>query len=340
LLPYGWNDRWAALAEQAGGVGAVVGRVVRHDSSALMLAQPDGIAQVSLRPGTEAVAVGDWVIVASALAGPALAGPVLTRTSLLRRAHPDGGEQLLAANVDLVVIVAGLDRPVKTNRIQRTVTLAADAGATPLVVLSKSDLADDVEKAVESVKVANPDVDVIAISSTDGCGLDELRSRIKQRTIVLMGESGAGKSTLTNALVGSPVAATGAVRAGDAKGRHTTTSRELHLGEDASVIIDTPGLRAVGVWTDPATVAASFSDVAELAECCRFRDCHHDGEPGCSVLAAAASGAVAKARVEAFRALAQEALAIEVRAQADARRRPEARGPRRSHQAQRHKGKR
>jgi ribosome biogenesis GTPase len=222
----------------------------------------------------------------------------------------------MAANVDLVLVVCGLDRPVRSGRIQRTVTIALDAGAESLVVLTKADkvgpeVAAEAEMVVAEV---DPTLEVVTLSAKGGWGIDDLIERVGQRTVALIGESGAGKSTLVNALVAGEVALEGDVRAGDAKGRHTTTHRELHLLDSGGILVDTPGIREVGIWTDTDAVAESFPDIEELAARCRFRDCAHQSEPGCEVLAAVADGRLPAERLEAWRALDAEAASAELRA--------------------------
>jgi ribosome biogenesis GTPase / thiamine phosphate phosphatase len=322
LEALGWDDEWArAFDEVAGGASAAPGRVVRHDGSALMVSSADGIEQLSMRIDVPA-AVGDWVVIRGGLVTD-----VLPRRSLLRRRDPDKGvEQLLAANVDVVGVVCGLDRPVKDGRIQRAALLAHDAGAEPLVVITKADLVQDVAMVVDEVRAGSPGVAVAVVSAPEGEGIAELEVLLDGRTVVLIGESGAGKSTLTNALMGDEVAATGEVRAGDRKGRHTTTSRELYVLPTGGVIIDSPGIRSVGVWGDPAAVAASFTDIAELAEHCRFADCLHDTEPGCAVRGAVERGELAAARLEAWQSLATEARQADQRAEEIARRQSRGRG--------------
>ncbi len=315
LAPFGWNDRWAALLAAAGdghGGHLVPGRVIRHDGAGLLVALPDGARTLMLsRPLDPPPAVGDWLAVDGEV--PAV---VLARTSVLtRRSAGSDTPQQLAANVEGVLVVCGLDRPVKAGRIDRVVTLAWDAGAVPAVVLTKADLVPDPAEPVAAVAAAHPGVDVLATSVTTGAGLDDLRALVAGRTVVLVGESGAGKSSLTNALLGSDVMATGQVRAGDAKGRHTTTTREAHPLPGGGVLVDTPGLRAVGLWADRDAVAATFDDVDDLAAGCRFGDCAHDGEPGCAVQAAIDDGTLAVARLEGWRALEREAEAAERRAQ-------------------------
>jgi ribosome biogenesis GTPase / thiamine phosphate phosphatase len=323
LDAYGWDEAWAdAFTDIAGGAPATPpGRVIRHDNTALLVATAEGVEQRPMRLD-DSVAVGDWVVVRDGVVTD-----VLPRRSLMRRRDPDKGvEQLLAANVDVVAVVCGLDRPVKDGRIQRAALLAHDAGAEPLVVLTKADVLDDVASVVDEVRAGSPGVGVVVLSVPEGRGIDELETTLDGRTVVLIGESGAGKSTLTNALVGDLVAATGEVRTGDRKGRHTTTARELYPLPTGGVIIDSPGIRSVGVWGDPWAVAASFTDIAALAEGCRFGDCLHDTEPDCAVRAAVEHGELAAARLEAWQSLAREAREAEQRAEEMARRQSRGRG--------------
>jgi ribosome biogenesis GTPase / thiamine phosphate phosphatase len=336
LAAFGWNDRWLALFNSTGDIAAAgtqPGRVVRHDGSAVLTAMPDGTRHLPVRSSVTALAVGDWVTVER---GAVTA--VLPRASLLQRADPDSGtEQLLAANVDLVLIVCGLDRPIKAGRIQRCVALAWDAGATPAVVLTKLDLVDDATASIEQAVAADPTLDVLAVSARSGRGMDDLARLTPGRTVVLLGESGAGKSTLVNSLCGSPVAAIRSVREGDAKGRHTTTARQLHLLPAGGCLIDTPGLRAVGLWVDSDSVDEVFDDVVGLAGDCRFRDCTHTVEPGCAVEAAVERGELPRQRLDSWRRLHREAVAAELRADVAARHRFERRFGRVAREAQRMK---
>ena len=242
------------------------------------------------------------------------------RVSLLQRRNPTrGGAQVIAANVDVVGIVCGLDRRVNTGRIQRMVIQVWDAGATPLIVLTKTDLMDDTTDAEAIAASAAPGVDVLVISASTGEGIDAVRAMVADRTVAFVGESGAGKSTLVNTLARSEIALTGAVREGDAKGRHTTTSRELHVLEGDVQLVDTPGIREMGLWTDVNTVDEVFDDVSELAELCKFRDCSHTNEPGCAVQAAVARGELPAERLDDWEALRREAASAELRANPHAR---------------------
>lgn len=305
LARLGWDPRWAALLEDVA-PGATPGRVSRHDGAGLLLETAGGEERVMFAGRlVPEPAVGDWVAVRG---GSPVA--VLPRRSLLRRRSAMGDEeQPLAANVDAVLLVCGLDRPVRAGRIQRGATLAADAGAEPVVVLTKERRAgaSPAAAAVAALTGAAPGVEVLVTSVQEGLGLDELRAAVAGRTVVLLGESGAGKSSIVNALLGTDAAAVGEVRAGDAKGRHTTTSRQLHPLPTGGVLVDTPGIRAVGLWVDPDAVDNAFADVEEIAQSCRFADCGHDGGPGCMVDAAVAEGTLDPARVAAWLALREEA---------------------------------
>lgn len=329
LEAYGWDDRWAArFAEWAEGpdaaavTGARPGRVVRHDGAGLMVATGDGPPiRAMFGPAVDPPpVVGDWVVV------DRVPNPVATlpRDALLRRRAAGGdGEQPLVANVDVVLIVCGLDRPVRLGRIQRTMTLANDAGAESLVVLTKADLVGPGVAAEAELTAAevDPTLRVVTLSARGGWGVDDLLGHVGRRTVALIGESGAGKSTLVNALVDDEVAAEGEVRGGDRKGRHTTTSRELHLLDNGGVLVDTPGIREVGVFADAEAVAETFPDLDELADRCRFRDCAHDTEPGCAVREAVDDGRLDPDRLERWRDLRDEAEAAELRSDPVAARR-------------------
>jgi ribosome biogenesis GTPase / thiamine phosphate phosphatase len=318
LAEFGWGPRWDALAADGIAAGLEPGIVVRHDGTAVLVAGRDGVAHTALAATSPPIAVGDRVLV-----GDGVVRHVLHRASLLQRRDPSTGEgQPIAANVDVVVVVCGLDRPIRSGRIERFVTLAWDAGAVPLVVCTKTDVAgpEALAVAVDAAEGAAPGTTVLAVSALDGDGLDELRCELADRTAVFVGESGAGKSTLLNALAGVDLAATGGVRAGDAKGRHTTTARQLHV-LDGFRVIDTPGVREVGLWAGVDAVDATFDDVVELAAGCRFGDCAHDGEPGCAVAAAAAEGRLPAARLDSWHHLRKEAAASELRADPVAARR-------------------
>lgn len=226
---------------------------------------------------------------------------------------------MLAANVDLVLLVCGLDRPVKAGRIHRGSVQAWDAGAEPFVILNKSDLHDD-PGAVASQTLG---LDVLCTSIETGGGIERVRAAIGNRTAVLMGESGAGKSSLLNALAGSALAEAGRVRVADPKGRHTTAHRELHVLPGGGVVIDTPGIRSLGLAASAEAVEATFEDIEDLALQCRFNDCAHEREPGCAVKGAVEGGRLTPDRLQAYRRLHLEVTQEELRTKPHQRRRHE-----------------
>jgi ribosome biogenesis GTPase / thiamine phosphate phosphatase len=227
-----------------------------------------------------------------------------------------------------LLLVCGLDRPVRSGRIQRGEALAWDAGATPVLVLTKADATTELDGVLATVDEGHPGLEVHVTSVVTGGGITALAERLAGATSVFLGESGAGKSSLVNSLMGSDVAATGEVREGDSKGRHTTTSRQLFTLAGGGVLIDTPGIREVGLAGDEDSVDAAFVDIDELAEQCRFNDCAHEGEPGCAVAAAVEAGELAADRLAAFLTLRREAAAAARRADEAAKRTQERQGSR------------
>jgi ribosome biogenesis GTPase / thiamine phosphate phosphatase len=245
-------------------------------------------------------AVGDWVVCDPE--SGAVHAVQERRSALVRATHGGGEPQVLAANVDLVVVVASLNRELSLGRIQRMLTLAADAPAEALVVLSKADLVPDPAAHVAEVRAAIAGAaPVLPVSTVDGSGLDAVAALLGPGvTGVLLGASGVGKTTLLNALAGGE-RATGPIRAADDRGRHTTTRRELVPLAGGGTIIDTPGLKLPRIWEQASGLASVFSDIDELARGCRFADCRHAGEPGCAV-----AGAVTPERLAAHRQLERE----------------------------------
>jgi ribosome biogenesis GTPase / thiamine phosphate phosphatase len=304
LASLGWDQTFASGLP----LGASPGRVVRVDRGVATVET----ATATLRATTRApVAVGDWVAVA---ADPPTVTEVLPRRSAIVRqaAGTVTAEQVLAANVDTVFLVVPLSTGPNLRRLERSLALAWSSGAVPVVVLTKADRCADVEAAVDEVETVALGVDVVVTSALTGDGIDELRRWTTPGpdgvapTVALIGASGAGKSTLVNALTGEQRMDTGGVRASDDRGRHTTTHRELVALPDGGLLLDTPGLRAVGLWTDADGIDAAFADIEQLATACRFRDCAHDGEPGCAVSAAIADGSLAPERLASWHKLQRE----------------------------------
>jgi ribosome biogenesis GTPase len=302
--------------------GLVPALLTRVDRSAYDVLTPTGALRAPALPPPadprDAPTVGDWL----ALAPVGLAvEEVLPRTSLLVRGTARGTSvgQPLAANVDHVLVCLGLSGPLPLRRLERLLTLAWESGAVPVVVLTKSDLCDDVEAAVRQVSPHAPGCDVVAVSAATGdlAGLAPYAAS----TLVLLGASGAGKSTVVNALMGAAVMAVNGIRDADGKGRHTTSHRELLLLPTGGMVIDTPGLRGVALHAADDGLSLAFSDVEDLASACKFADCAHVAEPGCAVLASVEGGDLGQDRVDAWRKLQRE-LAFQAR-RTDARLRAE-----------------
>jgi ribosome biogenesis GTPase len=269
----------------------------------------------------ELPAVGDWVAVDP---GSGEIAAVLPRRGGIARRAADGRPvaQVLAANVDVALVVSSLNRELNLPRLERHLALAADAGAEAVVVLSKADLVADVEaRAAEIAAALGGHVPVVALSVLTGAGLDMLDAWLRPGvTAVLLGSSGVGKTTLRNALADGPDAATAPVRASDDRGRHTTTARELVPLASGAVLIDTPGLRLPRLWQRAGGLAAAYADVEALARSCRFADCRHDGEPGCAVQAAVAVGRLDPRRLVQHEKLAREQAWLEQRLDTGAQR--------------------
>jgi len=316
---WGWDPRWNALFEEAApqaprGLTLVPGRVIGREGPLHLVETPGGprLASVSGRwqftaLEAELPVVGDWALVQVVDADQAVLHGVLARRTTLSRAVSDGAkspagrESLLAANLDVLGIVTGLDGNFNPRRAQRLATLARHGGVTPLWILSKADLGEAPGRVVQARLAAGSDP-VVAVSALTGEGVEALEPWLGPgQTVALVGSSGVGKTTLTNRLLGSDEALTGAVRAADSKGRHTTTSRHLYRLPSGALLMDTPGVRTVGLWADEDDLAAGFADIEALAASCRFHDCRHQGEPGCAVAEALADGRLEAARWDGWR---------------------------------------
>jgi ribosome biogenesis GTPase len=241
------------------------------------------------------LAVGDWVLLENETVTT-----MLERATVLERDSVESGKQVIAANVDTVLVMFGADRPLRRRKALRFVAFAGDIGAQPLVVLAKADLAPDVAAMVAELTGWIGDIPVIPTSVETGQGIGEIFDRLSGLTGTLIGESGAGKSSLVNALMKDEVAWIGDVREGDAKGRHTTTHRELHLLPGGGMIIDNPGIRALGLSSEGEGVEVLFSELEDLALTCRFRDCGHRTEPGCAILAGVSDGSIERDHWSAY----------------------------------------
>jgi ribosome biogenesis GTPase len=303
------------------------GSYALHAQGSAFTAQTSGRLRYRAAEGRDLPAVGDWVAVAVEPAGSATIQAVLPRSGAFSRkvAGLETDEQIVAANVDIAFVLTSLDRDFNLRRLERYISVAYSSGANPVVVLTKTDLCDDVDEKKAAVEAVAPGVAVVAVSNLTGEGVDEVRRHLGVgTTAVMLGSSGVGKSSLVNRLLGDESQRVAGLRK-DHKGRHTTTSRELLVVPGGGVVIDTPGMRELQVWDAQEGLAATFDDIESLAAECKFSDCIHESEPGCAVKAAIASGELDASRLRSYKKLLRELRAIEIkkdaRAQAEERRR-------------------
>ena len=324
LALLGWTPARAAEFEPHARAGLVPGRVCLEHNHVYRvlgdgrewLAEVAGRIKYQAEGRHELPAVGDWVAIRPDEShGRALIRAILTRQTWFSRraAGRRTDEQVVAANIDTVFLVFGLDRPVNRRAIERYLVVARRSGAQPVVVLNKADLSEDIGGDVADATTAAGDAPVQAVSAMAPGGVASLEQWLSPgRTLAVLGPSGVGKSSIVNALLGSELLPTGEVREWDARGRHTSVHRQLVVRAAGGLIVDTPGMRELQLWdSDEDQVLSSFTDVAELSAGCRFRDCLHDHEPGCAVKAAVESGALEPGRYESFLKLQGEQAALE-----------------------------
>ncbi|MGX1725360.1 ribosome small subunit-dependent GTPase A [Streptomyces diastaticus] len=316
LVPYGWDDGWQDAFRPWAARGLVPGRVIRVDRGQCDVVTPDGTVRADTafvvpRDPMKVICTGDWAALDPEGGSPRYVRDHLPRrTALVRSGSSKRSDaQVLAANIDRAAIAVSLAAELDLARIERFTALAWESGAEPVVVLTKADLVPDpatLGHLLSDVGRTVPGVTVLAVSSADGTGLERLAALAGSGTTVLLGQSGAGKSTLANTLIGREAMEVRAVRDMDGKGRHTTTTRNLLTLPGGGVLIDTPGLRGVGLWDAGTGVDRVFAEIEEYARRCRFQDCAHHSEPGCAVLAAVDGGELPARRLESYRKLQRE----------------------------------
>ena len=322
LAHLGWDANLENLFAPHALRGAVPGRVVRVDRGSISVATPHGDARVPLAgrlrgdPPEGGVTAGDWVAVEAGL----LTAVLPRRTVFLRKVAGDLSlAQAVAANIDVGLVVCPLGFGANLRRIERTLALVWASGARPAVLLTKADLSDDLDRDLDAAREVAGAVEVIAVSAVDASGVDALRALLVPGvTAALIGPSGAGKSTLVNLVCDAEVLTTAPVR-DDGRGRHTTTHRELVALPGGALVVDTPGMRELGMWDSAEGIEQGFADVLALAEHCRFRDCAHQREPGCAVREAMCQDASLRERVASHRKLEREQLRIDARREGWAR---------------------
>ena len=329
LASLGWDASWAAAFQAAANSfgfrdagGMTPARVVAEHRERYAVSDGDteysavlaGRVRHEADSRDELPAVGDWVgLSRSSNEGTAVIRFVVPRRGAFVRkaAGNTTAAQVVAANVDVALIATALPGDISTRRLERYLTLAYESGATPVVVLTKADLSDDTGAAVAQASSSAPGADVIAVSTVTGVGLEALTHwLLPGRTGVLLGSSGVGKSTLVNTLLGADHQRTSPV-GDDGRGHHTTTHRELVRLAGGALLIDTPGMRELQLWTADAGLGSAFADLEEIASACHFRDCGHDGEPGCAVCDAVDRGELAVERLEHWHQLRRELAYLE-----------------------------
>jgi ribosome biogenesis GTPase len=318
LEAFGWSPFFADAFARHAAEGLVPGRVTREHRGLFRVQAEAGeyVAELAGRLRHEArgradlPAVGDWLALRPDVhALRAIVQAVLPRRSRFSRrtAGEEHDEQVVAANVDTVFLVSGLDHDFNLRRIERYLVMAWESGARPVVVLNKADLRPDPEAARGEVEAIAAGVPVHAVSVREGRGLEALDAYLLAReTVALLGSSGVGKSALLNRLSGVAHQATNEVRAHDSHGRHTTTHRQIFRLPSGALMLDTPGMRELQLWETEGGLGSTFEDLAAIAQGCRFGDCAHESEPGCAVRAAVAEGRLPEGRLFSYQKLRRE----------------------------------
>ena len=323
LASLGWDDYFETRFTTFASAGYVPGRVATQHKGAYVVlseygrldAAVSGKLRYDASGAAELPVVGDWVALAVRPDEQAatIQGVVDRRTRFSRKvAGFESDEQVLAANIDVVFLTTSLNADLNPRRIERYLTMAYESGAAPVVVLTKADLCEDIPAALEAVQEVAIGTPVHIVSAVTGEGFDDLQAYTAgHKTVALLGSSGVGKSTLVNEMAGEELLRVQEIREDDARGRHTTTHRQMVVLPDGGIVVDTPGMRELQLWEASDGLSGSFQDIADVAEGCRFRDCTHAQEPGCAVRAAVDAGTLKAERLASFNKLQRELMYLE-----------------------------